>query len=253
MILTVLGCSHSANSGFEKNINKHYVNLLKNQLNCEINNISIGGMSNHEVFQRAIEQAQNFNNDDVFLVQWSSLGRQWVYCHENNVDNFTQVLPRVCGFGKHEPADQLQKLYLGYFFNQYMHLKHWLGYMVALQEVLKHNNVQYFYVNGFDNYLGSLDVYRHRQLSSLSNITINQELRSILDFDNRPDDYILTKLNALLKLYNRIDFDHCVKFGDFHFGQAQLDVADDNTHWGEQCNKIWAKEIFNHLKNKNWI
>lgn len=253
MILTILGCSHSADSGFKQNINKHYVNLLKNQINCKINNISIGGMSNHEIFQRAVEQVQNFNSNDIFLIQWSSLGRQWVYYHENNVDDFTQVLPRVCGFGDPAPANELQKLYLGYFFNQYMQLKHWLGYMVALQEVLKYNNVRYFYVNGFDNFLKSLDVYRHCQLVSLGDVIIDLELRSILDFDNRPDEYILKKLNALLKLYNQLDFDQCVKFGDFHFGQAQLDLADDQSHWGEKCNKLWADEIYSHLKNKDWI
>lgn len=253
MLLNVLGCSHSATSGFKQNINKHYVNLLKNRLGCGINNISITGMSNHEIFQRAVEQVENIDHNDIFLIQWSALGRQWVYCHENNVDDFTQILPNVCGFGQSAPAEELQKLTLGYFFNQYMHLKHWLGYMIALQKVLKCSNVRYFYVNGFDNFVESLDVYRNCQLNSLDNITVDLKLRHILDFDNRPDEYILTKLNTLLKLYNQLDFDQCVKFGEFHFGKAQLDLADDQSHWGEQCNKLWADEIYNHLKNKDWI
>ena len=245
----IVGCSHSTNSGFDKNISKHYVNLLQKQTKQKIVNLSIGGMSHHEIFQRTIEfvTTNNVDTDDIVIVQWSSLHRFWAYNRENNVDDFTILNPSICGFGDLSVATKFSKLYTTYYCNDYMEIKHWFNYMIALQSVFKLKNVCYLFVNGFDNFLSDIDVYRYQEIVSLTETSLCNNLKNILDFDNRPDWYIIQKINAILKLYNQIDFTHCLKFGNFSFDQAKLDYADDGVHWGEQCNAIWADEILKHV------
>lgn len=247
--IIIVGCSHSHRSGFaEKNIHKHYSTLLKNQIGCNIVNLAIGGMSNHEIFSRALEYVaiDDISEHDVLLVQWTSLHRLWVYQQDNNVDDFTQVLPYPVGINP-DLAWPLYKTYSAHYCNDYMALKFWFEYMIALQTVCKAKNINYMFVAGFDNLLSELDAYRNQTINSLANINLHEDLRKILDFDNRPDWYILKKLNVLLALYNQIDFSNCLKFGNFYFGKFKLDFADDGLHFGEQCNIIWAEEILSHI------
>ena len=246
----IVGCSHSATSGFDKNISKHYVNLLKKQTGREIVNLSIGGMSNHEIFRRALEfvVTNNVGPDDIIIVQWSALHRFWIYNQKNNVDDFTIINPNSCGGGGDlSITTEFSKLYTTYYCNDYMGLKHWYSYMISLQAIFKLKNVCYVFVTGFDNFLSDIDVYRHKEIVSLTETLLTNNLKNMLDFDNRPDWYIIQKINAILKLYNQIDFTHCLKFGNFSFDQAKLDYADDGVHWGEQCNAIWADEILKHV------
>lgn len=247
--IILVGCSHSANSGFnEQNSHKHYPNLLKKQLGCDIINLSIGGMSNHEIFSRALEHITlgDINEHDILLVQWSSLHRLWVYQQDNNVDDFTQVLPHPSGLNS-DLVWPLYKTYSAYYCNDYMALKFWFEYMISLQSVCKLKNINYVFVNGANNLLNELDVYRNQTITSLEDVTLCNNLRKILDFNNRTDLYILQKLNILLGLYNQLDFNNCLKFGEFYFSKAELDLSDDHRHYGEQCNLIWANEILHHL------
>lgn len=247
--IIIVGCSHSHKSGFiEKNIHKHYSALLKNKTGRDIVNLSIGGMSNHEIFLRALEYATigDIAEHDVLLVQWTSLHRLWVYQQDNNVDDFTQVLPHPVGTNP-DLAWPLYKTYSAHYCNDYMALKFWFEYMISLQAICRLKNIKYVFVTGFDNLLGELDVYRNQTITSLADINLHKDLRKILDFDNRPDWYILKKLNVLLDLYNQLDFSNCLRFGDFYFGKFKLDFADDGLHFGEQCHIMWAEEILNHL------
>jgi hypothetical protein len=245
----LVGCSHTANSGFDKNIDKHYVNLLHTGTQRKIINLAIGGMSNNEIFNRIVEYVLNntIDQDDIVIVQWSDLHRLWVYESDNNVDDYTQITPVVCGNGDLSIAEKYHRLYVSRYNNQYMHLKHWLIKMIILQQFFWSKDIRYLFVAGFDNLLSDLDVFRGQQITNLQDTSISTNLQKILDFGNRPDCYIIEKINAILNLYNQLDFAHCLKFGEFSFGRVQLDLADDGYHYGAQTNAIWAREILSHL------
>lgn len=253
--IIIVGDSHSANSGFFQNIDKHYVNILQKETCCNIVNLSIGGMSNNEIFQRSAEfvLTNNIKSTDIFIIQWSSLHRLWIYHHDNNVDDFTIIMPTPCGFGNPSIAKKYNKLHTSYFCNDYVALKHWFTQMYMLETLFKSKNIQYLFVNGFNNFLSDIHQYQNQKITSLKDTTLTNKLRGLLDFDNRGDEYIIIKFNVLTALYSQLDFAHCLKFGEFHFGRDQLDFADDNGHWGVKTNAVWANEILNYLKTNNVI
>jgi hypothetical protein len=253
--IIIVGDSHSASSGFSQNTHRHYVNILHKVTGCDTVNRSIGGMSNNEIFQRSAEFVLTGQHKahDIFIVQWSSLHRLWAYHHANNVDDFTQIVPHPCGLGDPAVAKNYNTLYTAYFCNDYVALKHWFAQMCLLETLFKANNIQYLFVNGFDNFLSDLHPYRNQTVISLQATPLNDRLRGLLDFDNRPDDYIMEKFNTLVSLYSRLDLANCVKFGHFHFGRDRLDLADDNQHWGAKTNAVWADEILDHLAQRHVV
>jgi len=244
----VSGCSHSESSGFnQSNIDLLYVNILKKKTNWVIDNIAIGGMSNNEIFFRTLEYCAT-HRPKRCIVQWSSLHRLWLYERENNVDDFAIIMPRVTGFlSDKTAANQLEKIIVSQFCNDYVEVKHLLLKMIALQNFFKHNQIDYLFVNGFQNFITDIHNLSKIEITSLADIILPAEIKRMLNFDNNPDYYIINKLNILTDLYKQLDQSSCLDFGNFYFGSEALDLADDNKHWGKKCNQLWANRILKHF------
>jgi hypothetical protein len=223
----------------------HYTGILK-KYGHNITNIAHGGCSNLEIFYRTTEQVtQHYNQFDCVIVQWSSLHRLWLYEGANNVDDTTIILPNLCGhISNQKVANSIHKLYVGNYLNSYVELKHWLLLMVSLQKQIKFHKLNYIFSFGFENYLDSLNLFKHKTITDINDIP--SSLKNLLDFDNRSDDYILTKLNELISLYSMIDFDKCLLDLDSFYNNI-VDMSDDNIHPGKESNERWATAILGRL------
>jgi hypothetical protein len=244
-----VGCSFTNDCGFtvENQLKYHWPHLFCQQTNYNIHNHAIGGMSNHEIFLRTSEQVAH-NSYDLVVVMWSGAGRHWAYCADNNIDDFTilnsAITKGLCADSAH--VKSYAELHYKWFNNRYIAIKQWLLYSLALENFLKNINIPYIFIKGFDN-----------NISDLLNATYDNgfhgidNLKSSLDFDNRPDDYILKKLNVLQSLLQKQDTAHWLNLDKTSFWDSTVDVADDLSHPGIKTNAMLASSLVEFYKELN--
>jgi|LauGreDrversion4_2_1035121.scaffolds.fasta_scaffold82354_2 hypothetical protein len=59
--------------------------LLSNKLNMRMNNRAVGGMSNSEIFQKICKHSDEFEKDDIVIINWSYPSRfRWASCSDEN-------------------------------------------------------------------------------------------------------------------------------------------------------------------------
>jgi hypothetical protein len=73
----------------------------------------------------------------------------------------------------------------------------------------------------------------------------------MLDFDNRPDDYTLTKLNVLKQLVGALDQTHWLNLTTSSFSDMQTDLADDLAHPGRESNRKLSDNLVEFFKGLN--
>jgi hypothetical protein len=134
-----------------------------------------------------------------------------------------------------------------WFDNRYIGTKHWLLYSLALANFLKNLNVPYIFIKGFDNNIGSLlnATYDDNGFNKVD------DLKLMLDFDNRPDEYILKKLNVLQNLVYKQDTTHWLNLNEKSFWDSTVDVADDLSHPGIKTNATLASSLIEFYKESN--
>lgn len=267
--ILVAGCSYSVDniqSGIwkEKNLHKHYSNILSNMENIIVDNIAIGGCSNKEIFYRTSEKCFD-RKYDFCIVQWSQLHRFWVYESDNNIDDGTQILPRVCGkMTDKSPAQKLHKIMTSYYLNSFVALKHWLIDQIMLQNFFQRNKIDYVFLRGFRNHIVGLEKIikqnpftKNKNIKPISTLSIPDDIKKILHFDQNPDHYLEQKLKDLLSLYCQIDKTFCIGYNeniqtygiDKKVCDLDNDFADDNQHPGEKTNYLIAEKILKRIEN----
>lgn len=245
-----VGCSFTADCGFtlENQSKYHWPHLFCQQTNYTMHNYAIGGMSNHEIFLRTTELSA-CNSYDLVVLMWSSSERHWIYCADQNVDDFTIVNSATPGRGlgglraDTTYVKNYAKLHYKWFNNRYIGVKQWLLYSLALENFLKKLNIPYIFIKGFDNSIS--DVLNATYNNGFQNI---DNLNSLLDFDNRPDDYILEKLNVLQNLVQKQDTTHWLNLNKKSFRELTVDLADDLIHPGIKTNAVLANSLVKFYK-----
>ena len=59
--------------------------LLSNKLDMRMNNRAVGGMSNSEIFQKICKHSNEFEKDDIVIINWSYPSRfRWASCLDGN-------------------------------------------------------------------------------------------------------------------------------------------------------------------------
>lgn len=257
----ITGCSFSVNntqSGWqESNLCNTYHNMLQtNRSGWHITNRAIGGCSNREIAQRTIDSclAEHY---DFCVVQWSSLHRFWIYESECNIDDETQILPKVCGKLTVGNAPHiLEKTLMAHYLNDYMALKHWLQDQVALQSFLEQRQIRYIFVRGFQNYVPELELLTHQwPKEHISDLQIPDPIKIMLQFDHNPNDYLHCKLSGLIRAYLAIDKSHCIGYNqsDMIYGLDPIleqDRADDGSHPGRIVNAALSAAILSHIDQR---
>ena len=179
---------------------------------------------------------------------WSESQRMWGYCTDDNIDDFTilnQGTPKGFCSDKKFVSDYA-KMHYAHFDNTYIGIKNWLLYSLALEKVLKHSNIQYIFVKGFDNYVR--DFMNVKYNDGFSNI---DSLKVFLDFDQRPDDFILKKVSAIQNLIQIQDHSHWLNLTGPAFYDTAVDLADDQLHPGPITNSKLADNIINFYNTLN--
>jgi hypothetical protein len=241
-----VGCSFTADSGFtpENQPKYHWPHLFCQQTGYQLINYAIGGMSNDEIFLRTIEAVTN-SDYDLVVVMWSEVDRKWAYFSDNNIDDFT-ILNKgdLKGFNSESAAaSDYTKLHYSYFNNRYVNIKQWLQQCLALEKVLKHLKIPFIFAKGFENDINKLNNVTYT--NGFNNIG---SLENLFDFDNRPDDYILSKLKVLQMLVHAQDNTKWVNLIGPSFHSMKVDLADDNKHPGPNTNQDFLNILNNFYK-----
>ena len=241
--ILVCGCSFTHDSGFAPdNFKKyHYTSVLTNRYPINFNNIAIGGMSNREIALRTIENiALSSDHRDAVIVQWSSLSRWWYYAGQNNIDDFTGIVKgKVFGIGlATTDVKLLGKILFTQFDNQYMLLKQWLLDCITLARLLE-NKVPYRFCLGFNNLLAEFNNIEYSDVFK----NLPKELVDILDLQNRPNSYVLDKLNVIKNLIAIVKQLNWINFPVGAWFEGSIDLADDNLHPGIKSNLLWADSL----------
>jgi hypothetical protein len=250
-----VGCSNTANSGFKEENRPlyHWPWLLSRHYDCYFQNAAIGGASNDEIFYRTID-AVNQTKFDVVIILWTSFSRKWVYFEDNNVDDFTMINEGiVSGYLPNDKkfiTDTYAKIDHAYFNNQYVDLKKWFSQLLTLDSFLNANRQPYIFIKQFDNYITDLTNATYNPADKFS---MSDGLKKILDFNNRPDYYILEKLNLLKSLMNSIDQKKWLNFiGDEYMVRlARVDRSDDQLHAGIETNRKLYQALVDYCEKYN--
>jgi len=250
-----LGCSFTAkspDSGFNlKNHSEyHWTNKLARYYQADYDNLGIGGMSNNEIYYRTIEHCL-YQKYDLIVIMWTSLARQWIYFNHNNIDDFTGFTPeRAFGFNSSLSEAQLfYKLYYSTFQNYYIELKHWLLNIISLSSFLFSRKQPFVFIKGFENFILDFNlVTKNQGFNHLSN-----DLKQILDFDNRPDDYILNKITVIKNLIDQIKDLPWVNLSSDSFYCISEDVADDGLHPGPISNEKLSSLVMQYIDSQNLL
>jgi hypothetical protein len=235
------GCSLTADCGFSQvNQSKLWVNILTNKFDLHTTNIAIGGMSNEEIYYRSVE-AIITNPPDIVIVMWSHIERMWQYFENNNIDDFTILnYDSVSGLLHDVNAAKIySKLHYANFNNRYIKIKHWLLNIISLESVLTLQSIPYVFVKGFENSLQDIQAVTYSQ--GFENLS--DDIKSMIDFDDRPDHYLLEKLNSIQHLVTQVKKFNWANFGDDAFVDTAVDLSDDNAHPGPNTNFNLAQKL----------
>lgn len=239
-----VGCSFTADCGFspENQPKYHWPHLFCQHTGYNLVNLAIGGMSNQEIFLRTTE-AITKNTYDLVVVMWSDISRHWAYCSDNNVDDFTILNSGIAsGFQSDlEFTKTYAKMHYTYFDNKYVNTKNWLLYCIALGNLLENKNIQYIFARGFHNYIDRF-VNAKYDADGFTNIDV---LKGFLDFDNRPDDYILKKITGIQDLINIQGQSKWVNLFSNSFKDMIIDLSDDHMHPGPKTNAEFSSKLIN--------
>ncbi len=230
----------------------HYLTLLQKFGGYDITNISVGGLSSDEVFYRVIAEVEQ-NEYDLVLILWVPLGRKWAYFSDDNIDDFTIMNNGdVTGFNKDLSAGRkYATLHYAYFNNEYINVHQYLSQLLMLQNYFKAKNtplIMYRYTWDFIKDLLAVGYSEESGFTDLSD-----RLKEILDFNNRPDDYILKKINVLKLFIEKIDRSVWIDFENFEFFTQTIDRQLDGFHAGPITHDIFFKILLSKLKEKKLI
>lgn len=244
-----VGCSFTADCGFtlENQRKYHWPHLFCQSTGFDIVNHASGGMPNDEIFFRTTEAVLT-NHYDLVIVMWSEADRRWAYCSKNNIDDFTILNSgRTKGYQSNvNYVKEYADMHYLHFNNRYVNIKHWLLNCWALEKTLKNRNIPFVFIKGFSNDIDTISSVEYN--NGFKNI---QKLKTMLDFDNRPDDYIQRKLSILQKLVDDQDQTRWLNLNGPSFFEMKSDAADDRLHPGPNTNRMLADNLITFYKEFN--
>lgn len=241
------GCSFTDSCGFtEINHRKyHWTWLIADHYQTHFCNVASIGSPNDEIFYRTMKNC-HATKYDLVIIMWSGLDRKWAYQSDNNVDDVTVLTNgHKGGFYSDKPwVTDYARLYYTYFNNQYIATQNWLSQLITLASFFNDRNQPYLYLKGFDNRLSALD--RASFVPGEGFRDLPSDCRQILDFDQRPDHYINSKLSDLKSLINCARNLNWIDFDRLGFFEQRQDTADDALHPGPVSNRVIAEKIMSY-------
>ena len=242
----------SENIIIEENQDYHYITLLKQHGDYDIKNISIRGISCDESFYRCIPELEQ-TQYDLALILWTPLSRKSVYFSDDNIDDFTMISNgNIWGFNQnHSSIRQYTKLHYAYFNNQYINVHRLLTQILIMQSYFKAKNTPLIMCRDGDDYIPDILVSDYSESHGFVNLS--SSLKAILDFNNRPDHYILQKLNVLKLLIEKVDRSCWIDFENFGFETQKVDRRSDEYHAGPISHSNFFKLLISNLEKRKLV
>jgi len=211
------GCSITQGAGFtnEKADARIYPNLIATD---HINDAS-GGASNLKIFLHTSKAIVD-NLADIYIVQWSSVHRHWVYPAPDRGIYFGSTQDAISTNDKFIVQYQL----LNHDYGNIMQL---IDFCRILQDQASSHNVKLLFVNGLISWSDSIDWMN----------------KLVQDASSDHDRFVEQMQNNM----ELVDWDLWIDPWDSMY-KNKLDVAEDGSHPGPLTHKHVADQIRNKLK-----
>lgn len=248
------GCSFTASNGYTEvqQYKFHWPYLLQQHYQFEFTNTAIGGSSNDEIFSRALHGTVD-SSYDLAVVQWSEIGRHCIYHATDNIDDYTRInrgFPSGFRFDD-QAVQQYAKLHYAYFNNGYVNLRKWLLQTIALAGYFESRGQNYIFIKGFENYISQFESISYSVRDGF--VGLLPEVKELLDFDQRSDDYLLKKIVDIQKLMQQVKNLNWLNFGGPSINDAQFDLSEDNIHPGADSNRALADQFIIYCNQKKLL
>ena len=246
---TFIGCSITKGVGLpnEELDENNYANIVGNYFKSEINNLSIGGNSNYNIFISSLNELL-YNKPDTLLIQWSGLHRHWLY---PDLDVTFPIVNDDVGIVKEiNYLDTVfSKKYLQKFVEQFLLLNHdyhniltLLNYCKIL-ETVAHTQTKLIFINGLLPWTKEIQF-----LQTVDNPARNFSAytKNLLSIDKLPDEDIKFFFNKIYNGVSQIDKNNWINMFQ-SIVTLMEDLGTDNAHPGPKTHAKIAQMIINHI------
>jgi len=147
MLLQTFGCSFTYGEELPDPETQSWPALLAQKLGYELHNYGLGGCGNNYMIKTAMKKVP-MHTPDLAIVAWTSCNRV-EFADENGVYDIAPGWFRR--FKTYQPHRQEIAKYITAYHNENYQYRNWLRSVVLLQDFFKLRNVNYRFVNAFDN------------------------------------------------------------------------------------------------------
>lgn len=229
---SIVGCSISKGVGLseEKESPDNYANIIANTFNAKINNQSIGGLGNYDIFVIALSELAS-GADHVF-VQWSGLDRLPIFRPYFNY--------RIALNYKDNTDKKLQQFLKVWseFYTDYANVINLLEYSLILQKL---SQGRVTFINGLVDW--SEDLFKEK----INDLSLRSQ--EIVNVRNNSDLIINKALTELRDQFVLLDKKLWYNMFDSLYHQI-VDYGSDGQHPGKISHQTYASGIIEYLKNE---
>ena len=246
------GCSYTVGLGFppEQRHNYIYDRLLQKKYSFKLDNIAMGGSSNHIIFLKSCQAVLSGKYDIVFS-QWSALNRLWLCpgpgsTFFTNDDDIPEFRYREIYLSKKEKNRFRSHLLM--LNHDYQNILDLINYCNILIRLAQNSGTEVVFINGLLPWCSDLD----KETSGYLQQNLSEYTKQMLDFDNRDDDEILKFFLALQEKFSLLDKSKWVNIFD-SFQNACVDKGPEGHHPGIKSHQWMAEMTAKYLENNQLI
>ena len=245
--LLLSGCSLSDFSGWGKPGNKSdprcWYNLVAQENQFDLMNVSYGGKSNKEIIHAAMQAMFcSPNKYDIVIVQLTATGRNWFF---NTLDPDYFYITNYAGISNYQDKDEYNSLNIvrKRFNNLIRQVERDLVNLVALHKIAESKGIKLILLN----FLDFADTIR-----SIKNFATRPEVEVSLKPDVICGHFTDPAQKKIVTLSRQLDYSHKLGFDVCLCGPPYVeDFADDGDHPGEKSNRTFANLVNDLLKKIN--
>ena len=148
MLLYTLGCSFTYGEELQDPVTQSWPALLAKKIGYDVINHGKPGRGNNYIVKTAIKQVPKLK-PDLVIVAWTSCGRMEFADRYSVYDIWPGCQRR---FEKPYPHRDTLIKYITSYHNELHQYRNWLQSVILLQDFFKLRNINYRFVNTFDNH-----------------------------------------------------------------------------------------------------
>ena len=232
-------------------------------LGIEIENRSVAGSSNDAIVRRVIPNVlrllKKYKSEEIFvIVGWSSPERKDFY-YKGEWDCWETLYPAQIEQNlPNRDIEKFYKLYLKYYWNPQEYMNRFINQNLYLHYFLERNNIKHLFFNAFyECSSNDTDTYEKFVTEAVSGMREKSDLvddiKSLfpkLGNDSIDDGYVkstnLYVVEEFIDMKNKVMKD--VSFRNFLMNRDLFEIPAQ--HPNEQEHQLWAKELYEDLKDK---